>query len=227
MGRYVYIYIYSIYIFYSYNFLLQIALWAFIVMAFLYNWMFVSSSILTPLQDDGSLRIFKESPNEFEYVIKRHGINEHKENTETKERRSTMGSSFIRFGRSQSAFNLADNSVVDEETNSMVSRHPRWKSPDIVIRFGRSNFKAVNDGQLKRGRNDLNFIRFGRSVQVVPTDLDLSAVCSELVSNIVVSETKLHPDVSKFLRLCNGLNKIIDEISLDVSEHQDSPSRHE
>ena len=121
--------------------------------------MFVSSSILTPLQDDSSLRIFKESPNEFEYVIKRHGINELKENTETKERRSTMGSSFIRFGRSQPTFNLADNSVFDEETNSMVSRHPRWKSPDIVIRFGRSNFKAVNDGELKRGRNDLNFIR--------------------------------------------------------------------
>ncbi|XP_018395383.1 PREDICTED: FMRFamide-related peptides-like [Cyphomyrmex costatus] len=202
----------------------MITLWAFIVMAFLCNWMLVSSSILTPLQDDSNLRIFKESPNDFEYVIKRRGIDERKENTE---RRSTMGSSFIRFGRSQSAFNLADNSVFDEETNSMVSRYPRWKSPDIVIRFGRSNFKAINDGQLKRGRNDLNFIRFGRNVQVVPADLDLSAVCSALVSNIVVSETKLYPDISRLLRLCNGQNKIIDEISLDASEHQDSPNHHE
>lgn len=137
----------------------QIALWAFNAIAFLCNWMFASSSVLTPLKDDGSLRIFKESPNEFEYIIKRHGIEERKEDTDSKERRSTMGSSFIRFGRSQSAFNSVDNSVFDGETDSKVSRHPRWKSPDIVIRFGRSNIKAINGGQFKRGRNDLNFIR--------------------------------------------------------------------
>jgi len=123
--------------------------------------MLVSSSVLTPLKEDDSLRIFK--PNEFEYMIKRHGLDEHKEDTErteeSKGRRSTMGSSFIRFGRSQSAFNNVDNSVFDRETSPKVSRHPRWKSPDIVIRFGRSNFKAVNNEQLKRGRNDLNFIR--------------------------------------------------------------------
>ncbi|XP_024882918.1 FMRFamide-related peptides-like [Temnothorax curvispinosus] len=207
----------------------MIAFWAFNAMAFLCNWMLVSSSVLTPLKDDGTLRIFKESPNEFEYVIKRHGINERKEDTESKERRSTMGSSFIRFGRSQSAFNSVDNSVFEGETDSKVSRHPRWKSPDIVIRFGRSNIKAINSEQLlKRGRNDLNFIRFGRNVQVVPADLDLSEVCSALISNGVVNDTELHPDVSRLLRLCNGLNKITGEISLDgTSESQDSPSRHE
>lgn len=145
--------------FYWYNVWLQIALWAFNVIAFLCNWMLVSSSVLMPLKDDSSLRIFKESPKEFEYIIKRHGIDERKEDTEFKERRSTMGSSFIRFGRSQSASNNVDNSVFDGETDLKVSRHPRWKSPDIVIRLGRSNTKVINDEQLKRGRNDLNFIR--------------------------------------------------------------------
>ncbi|XP_011158611.1 FMRFamide-related peptides [Solenopsis invicta] len=205
----------------------MIALWTFNAMAFFCNWMLVSSSILTPLKDDGSLRIFKESPNEFEYVIKRRGIDERKEDTDPKERRGTMGSSFIRFGRSQSAFNDVDNSVVDGETDSKVSRHPRWKSPDIVIRFGRSNFKAVNNEQPKRGRNDLNFIRFGRNIQVVPADLDLSAVCSALVSNGVVNDAELHPDISRLLRLCNGLNKITGEISLNASGCQDGPCRHE
>lgn len=142
-----------------YNIWLQFALYAFNAMAFLCNWMLVSSSVLTPLKDDGSLRIFKESPNEFEYVIKRHVNDEREEDTESKERRSAMGSSFIRFGRTQSAFNSMDNSVLNRETDSKVSRQPRWKSPDIVIRFGRSNSKSFNGEQLKRGRNDLNFIR--------------------------------------------------------------------
>ncbi|KAL6258944.1 hypothetical protein P5V15_008870 [Pogonomyrmex californicus] len=211
----------------------MITLWAFNAIAFLSNLMLVSSSVLMPLKDDGSLRIFKESPNEFGYMIKRHGIEDRKEDAEdaeSKERRSTMGSSFIRFGRSQPApFNSVDNSAFDDETNSkVVSRHPRWKSPDIVIRFGRS-FKATstNSEQLKRGRNDLNFIRFGRNVQVVPADLDLSAVCSALVSNGVVSDAELHPDVSRLLRLCNGLNKITGEISLDISGSQGGPNRRE
>lgn len=127
-------------------------------MAFFCNWALVSSSVLAPLKDDGTLRIFKEPSNEFEYMVKRHGIDERKEDAEaSKERRSTMSSSFIRFGRTQ-AFNTIDNSAADSETDSKVSRHPRWKSPDIVIRFGRSNVKAKGE-QLKRERNDLNFIR--------------------------------------------------------------------
>lgn len=126
-------------------------------MAFLCNWMLVSSSVL---KDDNSLRIFKESPNEFEYMVKRHDANDRKEDTESKERRSTMGSSFIRFGRGQSAFNTIDNSAFDNEIDPKVSRHPRWKSPDVVIRFGRSDFKTTNSEQPKRGKNDLNFIRY-------------------------------------------------------------------
>ncbi|XP_072746258.1 FMRFamide-related peptides [Anoplolepis gracilipes] len=194
----------------------MITLWGFNAMAFLCNWMLVSSSVL---KDDSRLRIFKESPNEFEYIVKRHDVDDRKEDTESKERRSNMGSSFIRFGRGQSAFNTIDNSAFDNEIDSKVSRHPRWKSPDIVIRFGRSGFKATNGPeQPKRGKNDLNFIRFGRNIQVVPADLDLSAVCSALMSNGVVSNAELHPDVTRLFRLCNNLNKITGEISLNTLE---------
>lgn len=193
----------------------MIAVWAFNAMAFLCNWMLVSSSVL---KDDNSLRIFKESPNEFEYMVKRHDMDDRKEDTESKERRSTMGSSFIRFGRGQSLFNNLDNSAFDNEIDSKVSRHPRWKSPDIVIRFGRSGIKSTNDEQPKRGKNDLNFIRFGRNIQIVPTDFDLSAVCSALMSNGAISDAGLHPDVTRLFRLCNNLNKITGEISLDSLE---------
>lgn len=119
-------------------------------MAFLCNWALASSSILTPLKDDGSLRIFKDPPNEFEYVLKRHGIEESNVNgkdADSKERRSGS-SGFIRFGRAQAPYETV---VSDGEGDSKVSRHQRWKPSDVVIRFGRSNFK--------RGRNDASFIR--------------------------------------------------------------------
>lgn len=61
----------------------------------------------------------------------------------------------------------------------------------------------------------------------MPADLDLSAVCSALMSSGMVNDTELHPDVSRLLRLCNSLNKITGEISLDTSENQDGPNRHE
>lgn len=172
--------------------------------------MLVSSSVL---KDDNNLRIFKESPNEFEYMVKRHDVDDRKEDIESKERRSTIGgSSFIRFGR---GFNTMDNSAFDNEINSKVNRHPRWKSPDIVIRLGRSGIKATNSEQPKRGKNDLNFIRFGRNVQIVPADLDLSTLCSALMSNGAISDAGLHPDVTSLFRLCN---KITGKIDLDTLE---------
>ncbi|RLU15645.1 hypothetical protein DMN91_011399, partial [Ooceraea biroi] len=201
----------------------QIAVWTFNAMAILCNWALVSSSVLIPPKDESSLRIFKEPSNEFEYVAKRHGIDVRKEDADSKERRSSMSSSFIRFGRSQSAFNT-DNSDFDSEADSKVSRYPRWKSPDIVIRFGRSSFKTANVEQLKRGRND-NFIRFGRNIQIAPADVDLSTVCSALTLNGVSSDAELHPDGLRLLHLCNSLNKIAGEISLDTFEDQ-AVSRH-
>jgi len=127
-------------------------------MAVLCNWALVSSTILIPSKDESSLRIFKEPSNEFEYLAKRHGIDVRKEDADSKERRSSMSSSFIRFGRSQSAFNAVDNLAFNSEADPKVNRYPRWKSPDIVIRFGRSSFKPANVEQLKRGKND-SFIR--------------------------------------------------------------------
>ncbi|XP_020290710.1 FMRFamide-related peptides-like [Pseudomyrmex gracilis] len=207
----------------------MIALWTFNALVFLCNWAFVSSSILAPLKDDSNLRIFKELPNKFEYITKRHGIDDRKEDAESKERRSTMSSSFIRFGRSQSAFNVNDNSAaLDSETDSKVDRHSRRKSADIVIRFGRSKLKNANNEQLKRGKSDLNFIRFGRNVQLVPADVDLSAVCQTIMSNNMISDAELHPDVARLLRLCNSLNKITGEINVDdLFEDQADLSRRE
>lgn len=132
--------------------------------AFLCNWALVSPSTLTSLKDDGSsgLRIFKE-PNEALYPMKRHAVNDRKEDTESKDRRSPSGfSSFIRFGRGVK-FSIDDGNAASEngETDSKVSRRgTASKPPDIIIRFGRSSFKATHGELLdKRGRNDLNFIR--------------------------------------------------------------------
>lgn len=128
---------------------------------FLCNCLLVSSSILTPLKADGSLRIFKDAvPSDFEYVFKRHSVDSRPDDPDSKERRSSKGSSFIRFGRSDPDGHV-ENVLNDEgDGNSPVNRYPRWKSPDITIRFGRSGYKAVtSDREYKRGRNDLNFIR--------------------------------------------------------------------
>lgn len=115
-----------------------------------------SSTMLVPIKDNG-LRFFKESPNEFEYVLKRHGNENPTEELDLKQWRNT-GSSFIRFGRSQPE-DIIDNSALKGGTDLKVSRTPRWKSPDLVIRFGRSDFKTPNGEQIKREGNDLNFIR--------------------------------------------------------------------
>lgn len=127
------------------------------VLPFLCNCALVSSSILTPLKADGSLRIYKDVPSDFEYVLKRHNADSRSEDPDTKDRRS---STFIRYGRSEGDGNVEKSLSGDGDGSSKVNRYPRWKSPDIVIRFGRSGFKAVNDNkEYKRGRNDLNFIR--------------------------------------------------------------------
>lgn len=131
------------------------------MLPFLCNWMLVSSSILTPLKADGSLRIFKDAPSDFEYVLKRQNVDSRSDEPDPKERRSGMGSSFIRFGRSDGEGSMEKVLGAEGDGSSKVNRYPRWKSPDVVIRFGRSSFKAASNGnrEHKRGRNDLNFIR--------------------------------------------------------------------
>lgn len=112
------------------------------------------------MRTDGGLRIFKDAPSDFEYVLKRHNVDGRAEDTDSKERRSNMGSSFIRYGRGDPDGSMGKAFNGDGDGSSKVNRYPRWKSPDIVIRFGRSGIKSANsDRDFKRGRNDLNFIR--------------------------------------------------------------------
>lgn len=113
-----------------------------------------------PLKADEGLRIFKDTPGDFEYVLKRHSVDSRSEDPDSKERRSNMGSSFIRYGRSDPDGSIEKAYKGDVDGSSKVNRYPRWKSPDIFIRFGRSGFNSLsNDREYKRGRNDLNFIR--------------------------------------------------------------------
>ncbi|XP_068987321.1 FMRFamide-related peptides-like isoform X2 [Bombus flavifrons] len=185
------------------------------VLSFICNWALVSSSILTPMKADGSLRIFKDGPNDFEYVLKRHDVDRSSEDPDSKERRSSMGSSFIRYGRSDLDGNIERISNSDGDGSSKVNRYPRWKSPDIIIRFGRSGFKNLNDDtHYRHGRNNLNFLRYGRNVQVYPLEIDMTAMCSHLLSNDEIND--LHPYEARLLRLCNILN------NSDI-EHRNSP----
>ncbi|XP_033338476.1 FMRFamide-related peptides [Megalopta genalis] len=199
------------------------------VLPFLCNCLLVSSSILTPLKADGNLRIFKNVPSDFEYVLKRHSVDSRPEDADSKERRSNKGSSFIRFGRSDPD-NHGEN-VLGEESDgsSPVNRYPRWKSPDIVIRFGRSDSKTApsSDRDYKLRRNDLNFIRFGRNSQTYPLEIDVTTMCSDLVVN---EETKssLQPFEARLLRLCDALSNFDAEHrnALDFLEER-AGSKHE
>lgn len=163
---------------------------------------------MTPLRGDGNLRIFKDAPSDFEYVLKRHNVGGRPDEPDSKERRSNSGSSFIRFGRSESDGNVEKALDIETDGSSKVNRYPRWKSPDVVIRFGRSGYKAVNSDnrEFKRGRNDLNFIRFGRNVQVYPLEIDMTAMCSDLMLNDEMKD--LHPYEARLLRLCNVLGNV-------------------
>ncbi|XP_076249346.1 FMRFamide-related peptides [Calliopsis andreniformis] len=175
------------------------------VLPFLCNCVLVSSSILTPLKADGSLRIFKDAPSDFEYVLKRHNADSRSDDPASKKRR---GDSFIRYGRSEGDNNMEKALGGEGDSNSQVNRYPRWKSPDIVIRFGRSGFKATNDDnkEYKRGKNDLNFIRYGRNMQIYPAEIDMTAMCSDILSNDDIRN--LHPYEAKLLRLCDILSNI-------------------
>ncbi|XP_017794974.1 PREDICTED: FMRFamide-related peptides-like [Habropoda laboriosa] len=186
------------------------------VLPFICNCVLVSSTILTPLKTEGGLRVFKDGPRDFEYVLKRHTADCRSDDPDSKERRSNMGSSFIRYGRSDPDGNMERAFHGD---SLKVNRFPRGKSPDIIIRFGRSELKNVDgDREFKRGRNDLNFIRYGRNVQMYPMEVDMTSVCSDLLSNNEIMD--LHPYEARLLRLCNTLNNIDTEHrnSLDFLE---------
>lgn len=132
------------------------------VLPFICNCVLVSSSVLTTLKTDGGLRIFKNAPNEFkdvpnefEEALKRHSIDCHSDKRENPQ--GCSGSFFVRDERSDP--DRGKERFYNGDGDRGSNRSPRtWKSPDIVIRFGRAGFKNLNREQ-KRGRNDLNFIR--------------------------------------------------------------------
>lgn len=105
----------------------------------------VFSSFITSLDGD--------KLNEFEYILKRQKV-DNPEGQDSKERRDNAGSSFIRFGRSQS-----ENSMDTETEEVKVDRHPRSKEQDFIIRFGRSDIKNIHPGRFYEEANTLNIIR--------------------------------------------------------------------
>ncbi|KAG6800607.1 hypothetical protein HZU73_03998 [Apis mellifera caucasica] len=173
------------------------------VLPFICNCVLVSSSVLTTLKTDGGLRIFKDAPNEFkdvpnefEEALKRHSIDCHSDKRENPQ--GCSGSFFVRDERSDP--DRGKERFYNGDGDRGSNRSPRtWKSPDIVIRFGRAGFKNLNREQ-KRGRNDLNFIRYGRGMQIYP-DSVVTAICSNLLSN-----EDIQPYEARLLRFCNCLN---------------------
>ncbi|CAD1480009.1 unnamed protein product [Heterotrigona itama] len=170
------------------------------VLPFICNCVFVSPSTLT----DGGPRIFK--PDDFQYILESHNVERNSDEADSKERRSNIGSSFIRYGRSDPVGNVEKVFSSENDGSSKVNRYPRWKSPDIIIRFGRSDFKGLNgDRNYKRGKNYLNSIRYGRNVHIYPVEIDMTALCSDLLSNEI---KELHPYEANLLHLCDILSNI-------------------
>ena len=119
------------------------------------NCIFTSGMLLSTSSDS---RVFKEPRNEYGYLLKRDFEN-NSEDPDSKERRSNMGSSFIRFGRSNSLekFDNLEQSLDFPRADSKTERQTRTR-PDIIIRFGRSGHKLAESYD-KPGRGDLKFIR--------------------------------------------------------------------
>ncbi|XP_066598091.1 FMRFamide-related peptides-like isoform X2 [Prorops nasuta] len=172
----------------------------------------VSSSILPSLRENDNLneRTFQNPTNDLEYVLKRRVVDARDE-ADSKERRSS-GSSFIRFGRSESGA-IDTNAFFPPDSDSKVSRHTRWKTPDIIITFGRSGIKTASTfDELvnKRGKGD-QFIRFGRSVQILPNEMDLLELCWDVqTGNVIIKSKPLRIYLS---RLCSLLRNIDGERS--------------
>ncbi|KAL2740820.1 FMRFamide-related peptides-like [Vespula squamosa] len=144
----------------------------------------VSSSLVTSLDGD--------KLNEFEYILKRQRV-DNSEGQDSKERRSNMGSSFIRFGRSQS-----ENGIDTETEEVKVDRHPRWKSPDIVIRFGRSDIKNIHPGRFYEEANTLNIIRN-----------ELYSICSDMLVAATSGNKDERSYIPRILRFCNTIGERI------------------
>ncbi|XP_043269606.1 FMRFamide-related peptides-like [Venturia canescens] len=198
--------------------------------------MLVSGTILSPLmkiEPGSTLNLYKNEdgsmPSEYDYTIVKRGPQEVQDSPDSKERRSQMGSSFIRFGRGRMEGNLenADYTALAGEAvdNELDSRMARGRS-DVIIRFGRAESKNFRSGVHRLTRSDLAKLLengnnrhpklFGQGNYRPPlndrdNDVDrVSNVCSNLLSSPVDAASKIgdsgNPYVAgKLLRLCNLL----------------------
>ncbi|XP_011298678.1 uncharacterized protein [Fopius arisanus] len=157
------------------------------------NLMVVRGTILRPLKMDSPSHVYKMSlDNEFDYVLKRSGSQNVEESPDSKERRSQMGSSFIRFGRSHQAnLESPDNSGNNMNSDdSGSSRIPRGRS-DVIIRFGRSGVQSFNFPRVSSASRS----------SMIPLNLTkLAAICPSILTN---PESALHNDL--LLRICTSL----------------------
>lgn len=183
--------------------------------ALICNSILVSGTIFSPLKvDPSSMSIYKPESrsNDFEYRIVKRGSQDPQESADSKERRSQMGSSFIRFGRGRFEGNLensdyASGGELDSmpgagSSSSTSSRIARGRS-DVIIRFGRADPKNSRGPPPSRG--DSKFFRYaGKPLEV--NDLDqLAVVCADADGD------QLGLYLPKLLRLCNTLGLGIDE----------------
>ncbi|XP_015121047.1 FMRFamide-related peptides [Diachasma alloeum] len=161
------------------------------------NLVLVKGTVMRPLKIDSSpLSIYKTSlDNELDYVMKRSGLQNVDDSPDSKERRSQMGSSFIRFGRNhhQGSLESPDDSANNlNNVNSGSSRTPRGRS-DVIIRFGRG------------GLSSLDFPRHssvGTSVTIPTLNLQkLAVICPTILTT---PESALHNDL--LVRLCTSLS---------------------
>ncbi|XP_051159582.1 FMRFamide-related peptides-like [Leptopilina boulardi] len=158
------------------------------------NCILTSGHLLPPSSD---LKVLKASRNDYGYLLKRN-LDDNFEDADSKERRSNMGSSFIRFGRSNP---MEKYNSFEQNEDSKTERQTRTR-PDVIIRFGRSGQKQ---GQTydRHSRGDLKFIRFGRNY--IPTNLDLSLICSDVPVDSETYEKGLRFFPTRLARLCNEL----------------------
>lgn len=143
--------------------------------------------------DPSSLHLYKTNLrplNELDYILKRSAgaVTNVDESPDSKERRSQMGSSFIRFGRNHMTgtgenIEYSLNGLSDVDSSSRI---PRGRS-DVIIRFGRSG----------SGKIDSMILRNNKLLKVIPIDIEqLGIVCSDILAADNSS--------AELARLCNS-----------------------
>ncbi|XP_034937714.1 FMRFamide-related peptides-like [Chelonus insularis] len=160
------------------------------------NSMILSATILSPLKIDPTLlHLYKSGlRNELDYVLKRSSsIQNVDENPDSKERRSQMGSSFIRFGRGHNVEGGNENPnflpVSMNEVDTGASRTPRGRS-DVIIRFGRSGLREKLD--------NYGLMR-GKKMKIYSMDLErILYACPDILASADID------DNSELIHLCSS-----------------------